>query len=297
MYEADSGPELLLLNTLLSSIGIDPNDVIVVRHRPKEPALRRILPWLAVERHDLFNLYHSIQDGTAGRSIATTPLIAAFIGLAPGEATFAGLYRVRGSQALSEAEFRILPGQEELTSLGMLSTALNTDDQRLLHLEAVNTWAGWVGKLTVTWPAPERSWWRRANRNRIAVRSISEVSRFAADMPAWTALVLTWQELRHLPAPWRAKLAEWRGIYHIFDVARTVGYVGSAYGRENILGRWMEYAASGHGGNVHLKSSQPENLRFSILQRTSPDLTPAETVAIEESWKIRLHTRTHGLNG
>ena len=296
MYDADNGPEFLVLNTLLASIGIDPKDVIVVRHRPREPSLRRILPWLAVERHDLFNLYQSVQGGQVARSMAATPLLAVFIGLAPGEATFAGLYRVNGGRPISGAEFRAMPGQDELIGLGLQYARVDAEEWHL-DLEPLKTWASWVGKLTITWPAPELSWWRRAERNTIAVRSIAEVSRFAADMPAWTALSLTWCELGLLPSPWRAKLAEWRGIYYIFDVERRAGYVGSASGANNLLGRWLEYARTGHGGNVLLRTSQPENLQFTILQRTSPDMTPAEVVAIEESWKMRLHTRTHGLNG
>lgn len=40
----------------------------------------------------------------------------------------------------------------------------------------------------------------------------------------------------------------------------------------NILGRRRAYAQTGHGGNRELWASDFEDLRFSILQRTSPDL-------------------------
>lgn len=39
----------------------------------------------------------------------------------------------------------------------------------------------------------------------------------------------------------------------------------------------------------------PKALRFSILERTSPDLEQADLVALEDSWKERLHTREFGL--
>jgi hypothetical protein len=42
---------------------------------------------------------------------------------------------------------------------------------------------------------------------------------------------------------------EWRGIYYIFDVSDGKGYVGSAYGNDDLLGRWMNYTSVGHGGN------------------------------------------------
>ncbi len=68
------------------------------------------------------------------------------------------------------------------------------------------------------------------------------------------------------------------------------------YGTENILGRWLNYAASGHGGNKALRRRKPGNFRFSILQRVSPDMEPADITRLEASWKDRLHTRSFGLN-
>ena len=40
---------------------------------------------------------------------------------------------------------------------------------------------------------------------------------------------------------------------YIFDVAIAKGYVGAAYGTDNILGRWLNYADSGHGRNRLLR--------------------------------------------
>lgn len=74
-------------------------------------------------------------------------------------------------------------------------------------------------------------------------------------------------------------------------------YVGSAYGNENIMQRWKEYARTGHGGNKGLKARNPENFRFSILQRTSPDLPDTDVIALEGTWKDRLRSRVpFGLN-
>ena len=121
-------------------------------------------------------------------------------------------------------------------------------------------------------------------------------SRFVRELPDWRELVLNWAELQALPSTWAAALLQWRGIYFIYDTVRTSGYVGSAYGGDNILGRWRDYARTGHGGNQGVRASNPADLRFSILQRTSPDLEAADTVAIEATWKDRLHTRQFGLN-
>ncbi len=92
-------------------------------------------------------------------------------------------------------------------------------------------------------------------------------------------------------------LSQWRGIYYIFDSSDCKGYVGSASGEYNIYGRWLNYAASGHGGNKWLKKRDSSNFSFSILQRVSPDMDTVEIIRIENSWKERLHTRyPFGLN-
>jgi len=296
MYSKEPGRASLDLNALLRSEELDPADVVVLRHRPKEPAVRKILPWLILERPDLFNLYQAVQDGTAAKAMARARYIAAFAGLEAGAATLAGIYEVGAVRALNEAEFWTLPGQQELASFGLRGHGADEPDQVLIDLRAVDIWADWVGRLSVDWPAKELSWFRRAERNRMAVRAITVESQFAAAMPAWDELVLTWDQLRILPASWSTSLAEWRGIYFIFDAVRQSGYVGSACGVSNILGRWRGYAQTGHGGNVRLKDSRAEDLRFSILQRTSPDMLPGDVVALETKWKARLHSREHGLN-
>ena len=115
-------------------------------------------------------------------------------------------------------------------------------------------------------------------------------------MPAAEELTLSWEELRNLPSSWKSALAQWRGVYLILDRSDGKSYVGSAYGRDNILSRWSNYAARGHGGNKQLRGRKPENFLFSILERVSPDMVPEEVIQKETNWKKRLHTREFGLN-
>jgi hypothetical protein len=158
-------------------------------------------------------------------------------------------------------------------------------------LVLTDVYSPWKGKLIVNWPPPKRAWWRRASRNVIPIAAILQESAFEGAMPSWEAIDLGWEELKVLPIRWRAKLSEWRAIYFIFDTSDGKGYVGSAYGGKNLLGRWLNYGAIGHGGNRLLRQKDPKNFRFSILQRLSPDLEPADVVVVENSWKERLHTR------
>ncbi|MHA1165192.1 MAG: hypothetical protein ACTSP0_06370 [Alphaproteobacteria bacterium] len=49
------------LNDLLSGESIDPRHVFVIRHRPFEPELNKVLPWLAADKPDVFNAYQQTQ--------------------------------------------------------------------------------------------------------------------------------------------------------------------------------------------------------------------------------------------
>src|SRR5207249_2012566 len=141
-------------------------------------------------------------------------------------------------------------------------------------------YAEWKGRLVVKWP-PGRLWYRKAHTNDFVIHAIHETSLLDAEMPSWELLSLTWGELKVLPTKWKTVLREWRGIYFILDITDGKGYVGSAYGNENLLGRWEGYAATGHGGNSLLKRRNPENFCFTILQRTSPDMDKTAIARLE----------------
>ena len=159
-------------------------------------------------------------------------------------------------------------------------------------------YAEWKGELVVAWPPPEISWTRWLHQNEFSVKAILEESALDKQMDSWDELVLTWEQLQNIPRSWVAHLKEWRGVYFIHDGADGKGYVGSAYGDENLYGRWLNYAARGDGGNKLLRKRDPRTFRFSILQRVSPDAAVEDIVQCESSWKTRLHTRERefGLN-
>jgi hypothetical protein len=141
-------------------------------------------------------------------------------------------------------------------------------------LELLPFYSEWKGKLIVDWPPPERSWWRRAHRNRMPIHAVLEESAFDTAIQRWDELDLTWNQLGILSRRLQAKFSEWRGIYYIFDTSDAKGYVGSSYGTENLLGRWRQYGASGHGGNSLLRKRDPHKFRFTILELVSPTMPP-----------------------
>lgn len=285
------------LNNLLELQDIAPKTVLVMRHRPIEPELRKVLPWLAAERPDTYNAYQQTQGPRAEKAMQRAEYVASFIGHRPGKGLFVGLYRRGAWRPLTYQKFWMNPLLNELNAFGMRGFVKGERKHVLwFDLELVDFYSSWKGKLVVDWPGLERFWWRWADRNRITVSAIHEQSLLDEEMPTWDELILTWEELKVLPSAWKAAIGQWRGVYYIFDEMDGKGYVGSAYGRDNILGRWLNYAARGHGGNKELRRRNCSRFRFSILQRVSPDMEPRDVIQLESAWKVRLHTREFGLN-
>ncbi|MBM3508696.1 MAG: hypothetical protein FJX61_00965 [Alphaproteobacteria bacterium] len=133
--------------------------------------------------------------------------------------------------------------------------------------------------------------------------------RRAADPPGWLPYrVVVKPERATLLPTFKPKAETRHGLLHLqitwlatrdgTDARRDrKGYVGSASGADNLLGRWRDYVTGGHGGNKLLRRRNSTTFKFTILQRVSPDMEAGELTRLENSWKERPHTRApHGLN-
>jgi hypothetical protein len=104
------------LNDLLQKNGIDPEQVVVLRHSSKAPKLNRVIGHLAANRPDLFNAYQQTQSVQAEAVMknANARYVASFIGHEPGKALFVGLYAMGASRPLTREEFWRIPAYAEL---------------------------------------------------------------------------------------------------------------------------------------------------------------------------------------
>ena len=289
----------LTFNLLLERSGIAANEVLVFRHRPYEPALNRVFDQIVSERRDLFESYQDTHGARTESALKRAKYVASFIRSRPGTAIFIGLYSVDSFRPLTEDEYLARPKHQELIALGMsgVKSIEGRDHVLEFSLGRLDWHRDWQERLIIKWPGLERSWYRWADRNEFEIEAIAAESCLNRRMPSWDEISIEWHELKLLPDGWKAALKEWRGIYLITDQADGKKYVGSAYGQENILQRWLEYARSGHGGNKHLRNREPSTFRFAILQRVSPDMDDAEVIRLERTWKVRLDTLSpDGLN-
>lgn len=247
-----------------------------MRHTPREPNLRRVLPLLAAEKSKLFDCYQQFQQPRVEKQLASADYLVSFIGDKQREAIFVGVYSVRGSSPVSRNAFWRIPENAALREFAMIGWR-QTDRRKYrprFDLKPTQVYAEWKGKLVIDWPGREISWVRWLDKNEFKVKAILKDSVLDQQMEDWDKLVLTWQQLRNLPRRLVDRLKEWRGVYFIHDGKDGKGYVGSACGPDNIYGRWMNYAARSDGGNKLLRKRDPGKFRFSILQRFYADAEP-----------------------
>jgi hypothetical protein len=282
-------------NQLLEMSGVAPTGTLVMRHRPWERKLRPIIARMAQEQRHLFDTYQSIQGERVSKSIRKAHHVAAMLALEGNSAVFVGLYKMEGYSTRTQNELNASPEVKALVQLGMLEP--KSQNTHWHDLKLTDHLAPFRFSLSVRWPGAAVGWVRWASRNVFEILPLPVVEAIRPDMPPWDELDLRWGELDNLPSSWQAKLRAWRGVYCIFDIEIKKAYIGAAYGEENLLGRWRNYASSGHGDNKLLRERDPENFLFSILQLVSPVAESNEVQELETSWKRRLHTRApYGLN-
>jgi MoxR-like ATPase len=166
------------LDELLRSAEIDPSRVLVMRHTPSAPGVREALPWLAEKEPEAFNAYQQAQAPKVEKAMTTKAShIVSCIGIKSKEAVFVGLYKIAGWKTITPKEFREIPGNRRLVSLG---ESVSDGNRLWFDLQLQEIWSEWKGRLVLEWPAPPISWCRWAAKNSFPIRAVLEESAFEA---------------------------------------------------------------------------------------------------------------------
>ena len=139
-------------------------------------------------------------------------------------------------------------------------------------------------RLVIDWGRATISWVQSGHD-----KSVLEIRRpnSIRDFVSYRDVRLAYHELKQIVSSassnvtWKTALSSVNGVYLIRDTASGKVYVGSAYGKDGILGRWSTYAKTGHGENLMLKGLDPSRFEFSILEIAPATLSAREVVAIE----------------
>lgn len=269
----------LSLGDLLHIAGLDPDDILLLRHTFTDSGLRSSAD-LAPEP-----LLTYVRRQEHGNKVGRVPprLWLNFIADGKRRSRFVAAYENAGERI------------EE-----------RTDQFRYFDLSPSPALEALTNRLVVEWPADAVNWAKRGMA--AAAMSVMEIADpEAVAFPGFDDVLLTYDELQLVVsesryASWRTALASVQGVYAIADRSDGQIYIGKADGSERILGRWRSYANDGHGGNVALRElarldvSRRSQFVFSILRVFGPSVPAAEVDRAEAHFKRALLTREWGLN-
>jgi len=276
LADQQTGDAILTFNAVLRSEDIDPNDVRLVRHQdtrsPGRPTPYNL--WRANRRQ--LELYQRIQEKLV---FSVGNLLASFVVTPSGATLFIGLFSVDGVGTAKPGLIDPIGGHD----VGGMNLYEIRRDKRLADYE---------GRLTIEWGKGYRRWVQRADhQNKI----IAEITREVMDppFPGFNRFSCDISEIPAVPLTWQAVLKSVKGVYLLVCKETGKQYVGSARGEENLWGRFLQYAANGHGGNVELKRRGTKPYQVSVLEIVNSD---ADIESLETAWKQRLLSRKFGLN-
>lgn len=289
-------------SALLALHGIDPEDVALAFHKPSDGWKRRALCMMAQEDPEAFNAYQSTHPKGPEATVKKRMFLASFVPTSEGEMTFVGMFKNFGAHQLGGIGVTEDPPFLRVISLIYGSTfecakhhAMNYVDRYRFDLRECEALRDLKGRLVVSDPGA-RAYMRLAEKLSVDVLEIKRSPSIAPPMPKWDELVIVSDEMKSLPRDWALRLSEWRGVYLIVDQSDGARYVGSAYGENNLLGRWSTHVSGEFGVTEELSKRRVQNLRFSILELLSPNADAKEVIAKERLWMLRLGTIENGLN-
>lgn len=278
---------MLTFNTLLAASGIDPRTVRLLRHQTGKAGRTPFQLWRDSPAD--FELYQSTQDRDH-RSYFASPRWASFVGTPDGGTLFVGLYDVELAGSAPDEFIDPLTNQPPGFAKG------NVGGYDLYRQKRNPVLDSYVGRLWIDWSkGGERSWRQRADSPKSGDKPVLKLTETfeEPEYPGHSRFISSLSQLDRLPAAWLAVLKATRGIYLLTCPRTKEQYVGQADGDGGFLGRWRQYAITGHGGNIALKGRDPSDYQVSILEVAGSDEALG---TLESLWKAKLQSREMGLN-
>jgi len=170
----------------------------------------------------------------------------------------------------------------------------DSPDRTIYDLERLTALDKFAERLVIDWGGGTRSWIQYASRNEKEVLSFPD--RADPPFPGWLSFVSPVATIPALPQTWQEILANARGVYLLIHRPTGQQYVGSALGSRGFLARWLEYAATDHGGNFNLKGKSASDIDVAVLETAASSTSDDEILHREALWKVKLGSRVHGLN-
>ena len=253
--------------TFIEKAGLD-GVVKIVRHRAEVDVVERflkILKALAVTMFCKAPMFSKAQT-----------FCAEFGAMGSTRAMFLGIWRVVDRRRGTEVPRSRLTKICTLEDRFLLKIRMKPPNERVpawvYTLEPTHVLAEYSGRPCYRLGGGTRAWVQRIlDKPVLSLRESLKAKTLLKPFKGYSAARLSFQELQRLAKdPYANK--DWQdaltvdGVYAIADRGTGQLYVGSAYGEGGMLGRWLTYAKTGHGGNKELKKLNPDFFQFTVLR-------------------------------
>lgn len=257
----------------------------------------------------LFDCFNSIQDGQYETRMSKYRFVYVFMG--EGKvARFYALYKVKEKITRAEAKKRNLIPDGYKERIEGVNWKWDPEGAYFV-LQKISTPGNLERRLLVHFASGQQNVPTFKTAAKYEVTQV-EPPRLTTEFTNYKNVYLTYNELKCVvkDIKWQDMLSRFGGVYLIHDINTGKNYVGSAYNKEGILGRWKNYAKNPTGGSeesgniklVELLRDKPgyaeKYFRYSILEilPLSSKNNNQDILDAENRWKKHLGTREYGLN-
>lgn len=277
---------ILCFSDILKKVGLDPSTVKLIRHHMASYSFNQCY------KCDMVREYTAHQRTNFSKGYLYW---AVFIGESGTYARLYSLYKVNGATADTPDT---IPDGYPISE--------QFDGQNMYYdLQYMDLLQEYESKLIIDWGNSARMWHQKGTTEKPII-SIESSAR--KPFIGYEKVLLTYNELKEIVENttdyelWQTALSAINAVYLIVDMETGSQYVGSAYGKGGLLGRWRFYVDSLHGNNKLMKDlicNHPDrykHFQFSILQILSKSTPDEEIIHAEALWKKKLCSVQFGMN-
>lgn len=269
---------ILNFSDVLKNVGFEPKRVKLIRHSMADKEFDKCY------KENMVLEYTRVQDSKFSNGY---DYWCVFISGKSTTARFFACYKVNGC----------VPDTQDVKPDGFPLEDWFQGQRMFYELEHVDLLKEYEGRLLIEWGKGALAWAQKGTNEKPIV-AIQDKRVFSG----YENFVLTYDELKEIVndptahESWHIALSSINAVYLIVDRENGRQYVGSAYGRGGLLGRWTCYVKSLHGGNKLMKEllcDYPDryaHFQFSILQLLPKTATPDDVIQTETLWKKKLLT-------
>lgn len=282
---------------LFEIYGLNPENIKLVRHGVEKTTEKKNSRLSILETFQIdpqkFCDYQSFQPP---KKFSDAKHIAAFARTRSTTALFLGLWDIEGHLPFNQFDEQLLSRFRKLQAeFGWTDNMVWYDLKKNHEMNELSQ------RLVIDWGKGALAWVQNGStpKSIIEIKAPHSIREFLS----YDQVCLSFTDLKTLiersafNPSWVSALSAVNGVYLIRDKSSGKLYVGAAYGKGGIFGRWEKYAKTGHGDNQLLKHLDHEHFEFSILEIAPSTASENEVRDRETRWKERLGSRGFGLNG